>query len=124
MSARGKGVGRLRVGPGWILLGYVIVLVAATAGVVAWPFSIVTMAMFSITIGAFFVVAIAILVMVYVFLIVAGYRASMKSVRRLLFGAAQGSAFQSTSESSLKHKNLTPKPIDDDLWDRWIDGAW
>jgi hypothetical protein len=126
MSAQSNLIKRLSVipAPGWIIVGYVLGLFAATAGVVAWPFSIITMGLFVFTIGVFFLMALPILVLVYMSLLVAAYRASIKVGRRLLFGEGHGSAFERTSKSSLKQKNLSSEPIDGDLWDRWIDGAW
>jgi hypothetical protein len=126
MSAENKAVGHLsmRLGPGWIMIGYVVGLFAATAGVVTFPFSIISMGLFAITIGAFFVVTIPILLLVYLFLLVAGYRALMALGRRLLFGTDQGPAFQGASKSSLNQKHLESQGTDMDLWDRWIDGAW
>jgi hypothetical protein len=120
MSAQSKLIGRLsmRLGPGWIIIGYILGLFAATAGVVAFPFSIISMGLFFVTIGAFFVAVIPILVLVYLFFLVAGYRALMALGRRLLFGAGTYSESQSMS------KPLAPEPVDTGLWDQWIDGVW
>ena len=87
-----------------------------------FPFSIISMGLFSITIGAFFLVALPILVVVYLILLVVGYRASIKLGRRLLFGEGHGSEGQTRTKSAVQRKHLKSQGTDMDLWDRWIDG--
>jgi hypothetical protein len=126
MSAQSKLIGHLSVipSPGRIIIGYLLGLLAATAGVALYPFSNISMGLFFVTIGAFALVAVPVLVMVYLFLIVVGYRALNKLGRRLLFDPDHGSAFQGASKSFLNQKHLESHGTEMDLWDRWIDGAW
>jgi hypothetical protein len=63
-------------------------------------------------------------VLVYLFFLVAGYRALMALGRRLLFGTDHRSAFQRTSKASLNQKHPESQGTDMDLWDRWIDEPW
>jgi hypothetical protein len=125
MSAQSKLIGRLSVlpSPGRIIIGYLLALFAATAGVAFYPFSNISMGLFFVTIGAFALVAVPVLVLVYLFFLVAGYRALTALGRRLLFGPNHGSAFQMASKSSRDQKHLESQGTDMDLWDRWIDGT-
>lgn len=124
MSAQSKLVWRMSVipSPGRIFIGYVLVLLTATAGVVVFPFSSISMGMFFATVAAFYLMTTLILMKVYLFRLVAGYRASIKFGRRLIFGAGHASESQRTSKSSLRQKLLDAQGTDMDLWDRWIDG--
>src|SRR6516165_1084745 len=80
--------------PARILPGYLLALFAATAGVVCFPFSIVSLGLLFVVVGAFFVVAILVIVMAYVFMAIAVTRAFMGLGRRLLFGSDQYSLAQ------------------------------
>jgi hypothetical protein len=52
-----------RTAPGGILIGYLLVLFAATAGVVVFPFSFISLSLLVVVVGAFYVVAIIVLSM-------------------------------------------------------------
>jgi hypothetical protein len=75
------------------------------------------MGLFFVTMGAFFLISIPILVLVSMFLLIAGYRASIKLGRRLLFGAGQSSESQWTSKSSLQQRHVDDPGTDMDLWE-------
>ncbi len=67
MSARSRTArcSSFLLSPGGILIGYLIILFAVTAGVVAFPFSSVLFGLLFVVVGTFFVVAVPIVVMVY-----------------------------------------------------------
>jgi hypothetical protein len=126
MSALSKAVGRfsIRLGVPGIVVGYIVALFAVVAGMVAHPFSNIWLGLLFFLVGAFFVMAVPVIVMAYLFLMVAVYRALMALGRRLIFGAGNHSGLQRTSKPSFLLKNLAPQRINTDLWDRWIDGVW
>jgi hypothetical protein len=68
-----------------IVIGYVLTLFAAVAGVVAFPFSMISLILLWIVVGAFFVVSVPIILLADVFLVVGFYRAIMELGRRLFF---------------------------------------
>ena len=107
-----------------IVIGYLLALFAATAGVVAFPFSTLVLGLLFVVVGVFFVVAIPVIVMAYLFLTITFSRAIMSLGRRLLFGADQDSESQRTGKPSLLQKDLETQGTDAGLWDRWIDGSW
>jgi hypothetical protein len=90
---------------------------------VAFPFSSIWMGLLFVVIGAFFVVAISVNVIVCLFFMVAICRGLIAIVRRLLFGAEDGSELYRMSESSNLQKDPVPQQTDTGLWDRWIDGG-
>ena len=108
--------------PAGILPGYLLALFAATAGVVCFPFSIVTLSLFMVMVGVFFVVAIPVIVLAYLFLTITISRAIMSLGRRLFFGTDQNSGSQRITESCPSQKDLESQGTDAGLWDRWIDG--
>jgi Na+/citrate or Na+/malate symporter len=124
MSAQSKVIGRSPVlpSPGWIVIGYLVVLFAATAGVVIFPFSNIGLGLLFVVAGAFFVVAVPIIVIADLFLMIAAYRGLRALGRRLLLGAGHGSAIERASKSTLNQKYVEFQGTDMDLWDRWIDG--
>ena len=105
------------------MLGYLFALFAATAVVVAFPFSTLVLGLLFVVVGVFFIVAVPVIVMAYVFLTITISRAIMSLSRRLLFGADQTSESQRTGKPSLLQKDLKPQGTDAGLWDRWIDGS-
>jgi hypothetical protein len=108
--------------PAGIAIGYVLALFAATAGVVVFPFSSISLGLLVVMVGAFFIVAIPVIVMTYLFMTIAVARALMGLARRLLYGSDQNSGWQSVSKPSPLEKDLEPQGTDTGLWDRWIDG--
>ncbi len=123
MSARSRTARRssILLSPGGIVIGYVIILFAVTARVVAFPFSGVSIGLLCVVVGAFFVVAVPIVVMVYLFFLIAFCRAVIGLGRRILFGADQDSVSQRTGNRSVLQKDLETQGTDTGLWDRWID---
>ena len=107
-----------RLNPGGIVIGYILALLAATAGVVAFPFSSISLVLLSVVVGVFFVVAVPIILLAYVFLTITFSRAIMSLSRRLLYGADQDSESQSVNKPFLESLST-----DAGLWDRWIDGV-
>jgi hypothetical protein len=126
MSAQSNVVERFlfRLGPGGIVVGYVLVLFGVVAGVVAFPNSSILFGLLFVVIGAFFVVAISVNVIVYLFFMVAIYRGLMTIGRRLLFWKNRKYGSQMTSKWSLQQKGLESQGPTFDLWDRWVDGGW
>jgi hypothetical protein len=108
--------------PAGIVIGYVLTLFAVVAGVVAFPFSIISMVLLFIVVGAFFVLAITVLLMTYLFFTIAFSRAMLALSRRLLFGSDPNNESQRSSKPSRMEKDLAPEQTDIGLWDRWIDG--
>jgi hypothetical protein len=125
MSARIEALKRFpsQLSPAVIVIGYVLALFAAVAGVAAFPFSMISMVLLSIVVGAFFVVSVSILVMTYVFFAIAIYRAMLTLGRRLLSGRDLYSESQPMSQPAFMKKDLAPELTDSGLWDRWIDGV-
>ncbi len=109
--------------PAGIVIGYLLALFAATAGVVAFPFSSISLGLLLVLVVVFFVVAVPVILMAYLFLTITFYRANMSLTRRLFFGADQGSDSQRTGKPSFSQKDLKTKVTDTGLWDRWIDGS-
>jgi hypothetical protein len=77
-----------------VVFGYLLALFAATAGVVYFPFSIVSLGLLFVVVGAFFVVAIPVIVFAYLLLAIAVARALTGLGRRLLLGTVQDSGAQ------------------------------
>jgi len=125
MSARSRTARRFSflLSPGGIVIGYVVILLAVTAGVVAFPFSSVSFGLLFVVVGAFFVVAVPIILMAYVSMVIALSRALMGLGRRLLFGADQDSESQRKGKPSLLQKDHETQGIDNGFWDQWIDGS-
>jgi hypothetical protein len=126
MSAqtRAAPVFSFRLSLGGIVIGYLLALFAATAVVVAFPFSTLVLGLLFVVVGVFLIVAVPVIVMAYVFLTITYTRAIMGLCRRLLFGADQNTESKSKGKPSLLHKDLGPNATDAGLWDRWLDGAW
>jgi hypothetical protein len=113
----------LRLGPAGIVVGYVLALFGVVAGVVAYPFSSIWLGLLVVVIGAFFVVAVPVLVIVYLFFMIAVYRGLTALARRLLFGTDLCSELLMTSKPFPLRKDVAPERTDTELWDRWIDGV-
>jgi uncharacterized membrane protein YdfJ with MMPL/SSD domain len=96
------------------VIGYILALFAATVGVAAFPFSLITLGLVFVVVGAFFVLAVSVIVMAYVLMAITVARAIMGLGRRLLFG---------TDRDSRAGKNSELHGPNNDLWDQWIDGA-
>jgi hypothetical protein len=109
--------------PAGIVLGYLLGLFAATAGVVCFPFSIITLSLMFIVVGLFFVVAIPVIVFAYLFMTIVVARALMGLGRRLLLGTVQDSGAQLIGKPRPIQKDLETQGTDSGLWDRWIDGC-
>jgi hypothetical protein len=107
-----------------IVIGYVLTLFAAVAGVVAFPFSMISLILLWIVVGAFFVVSVPIILLADVFLVVGFYRAIMELGRRLFFRQDPYSESQSMSKTSFMDKDLASEPTDTGVWDPWIDDVW
>jgi len=107
---------RFRVGR--IVIGYILALFAIVAGAGAFPSSTISMALLFVVVGAFFVVAVPVLVVVYLYFLWKFFTAIRSFARRLLFGTAPS---QMTNKPSLLRKDLEPPGINAGLWDRWID---
>jgi prepilin signal peptidase PulO-like enzyme (type II secretory pathway) len=107
--------------PVGIAIGYLLVLFAATAAVVLFPFSIILMGLLLALVGAFLVVAIPVILASYLLLMIAFSRALMGLGRRLLFGADRNSRWQRKPRPL--RKDVEPQAIGAGLWDRWIDGS-
>ena len=114
----------LHLSPARIVIGYILVLFVATAGVVVFPFSLISLSLFFIVVGTFFVVAITVIVMAYLFMAIAVARALMGFSRRLLVGTDQNSGSQEIGKPCPLRKDPESQGTDDGLWDRWIDGFW
>jgi len=88
---------------------------------VSFPFSTISLGLFSVVVGTFFLVAIPVIVMSYLLMTIAVGRAVLGLGRRLIFGDDQNSKPQRTSKPSLLKKHLEPQGTNVGLWDRWID---
>lgn len=123
MSARSRMASRFSfiVSPGGSVIGYLCALFAVTAGVVAFPFSSISLGLLFVVVGAFFVVAVLIILMAYMFMVIAFCRALMGLDRRFPCGADQDSESQSRRKPSLLQKDLATQGTNTGLWDRWID---
>lgn len=121
MSAQSKLVWRMSVipSPGRIFIGYVLVLLTATAGVVVFPFSSISMGMFFATVAAFYLMTTLILMKVYLFRLVAGYRASIKFGRRLIFVQVTPQSPRERVNRPSARNSWTPK---ERTWISGIDG--
>jgi hypothetical protein len=108
--------------PGGILIGYFLALFAATAGVGSFPSSSIALGLLLVVVGAFGVVAISVLIVVYVVLTIIFVRGVMHHVHRLLFDADRDSDLQRTGVSTKLEQNVEAQRMDAGLWDRWIDG--
>jgi hypothetical protein len=107
--------------PAGIVLGYLLALVAATAGVVSFPVSIISLGLLFVVVGVFFVVAISVIVMAYVFMLIAFYRGFASLARRLVVSDQDTGRHRRTQLSSLNIDSKQPGSYGL-LWDRWIDG--
>ena len=112
-----------RVGPAGIVVGYVLALFGVVVGVVAFPFSNIWFGLLFVVIGAFFVVAVPVLVVVYLFFLFAIWRGVIAIGRRLLFWISRKYRSQMTSKWSLQPKELESQVRNIGLWDKWIDGV-
>ena len=74
-------------------------------------------------IGAFFVLAVPVLVVVYLFFMVAIYRGLIAFGRRLLFWKSRKYRSQMTGKWSFQPKELESQARQIDLWDQWLDGV-
>jgi hypothetical protein len=108
--------------PARILPGYLLALFAATAGGVCFPFSIVSLGLLFVVLGAFFVVAVPVIVFAYLFMAITFSRAVMRLGRRLLFGSDQNSLAQGKGKPCPSEKDLVSQGTDPVLWDRSLDG--
>jgi hypothetical protein len=108
--------------PAGIVLGYLLALFAATAAVVSFPFSSISLGLLFVVVGAFFLVAVPVIVMAYLLMTIALARALMGLGRRLLFGAVQDCGTQRTIKPCPFQKDMEPPATAAGLWDQWIDG--
>jgi hypothetical protein len=124
MSAASKSAqgSSLFLSPVGIAIGYLLVLFAATAAVVVFPFSIILMGLLLALVGAFLAVAIPVILASYLLLAIAFSRALMSLGRRLLLGAHRNAGWE--RKPNPLQKDVEPRATDASLWDRWIDGAW
>jgi hypothetical protein len=104
--------------PGGIVIGYIVTLFAAVAGVGFFPFSMISIGLLFVVVGAFAVVAVPILVMVYLTFVVVICRAAMALGRRLFSGA---NSSQMTNKLFLFRKDVESQGTGAGLWDRWIE---
>jgi hypothetical protein len=109
--------------PAGIVLGYLLALVAATAGVVIFPFSIISLGLLFVVVGAFFVVAIPVIVFAYLFMAIGFTRATIGLSRRLLVGSTQSPGSCSKVEPKSSAKSFLGEVASSGLWDRWMDGV-
>jgi hypothetical protein len=125
MSVHGRVARRFSflLSPARIVIGYILALFAATAAVVTFPFSSISIGVLSVLVGAFFLVAIPVIVMAYVFMTIAFSRALVGLGRRLLFGAVQDPAWQRMGKPCPFQEHVEPGATAAGLWDRWIDGS-
>ena len=105
--------------PGGIVFGYLFTLFAVVAGMGAFPFSRFWLGLLFVVVGAFFVVAVSVLVIVYLFFAFAFLAALVKLGRRFLFGADRS---QTTNKPFFLRKDLENQRSGAELWDRWVDG--
>ncbi len=110
--------------PAGIVIGDLLALFAATAGVVSFPFSSISLGLLFVVVGAFFVVAIPVIVLAYLLMAMTVARALMGLARRLLLGTDQHSGAQLIGKPCPLQEDLEPQGTDLGLWDRWIDGFW
>jgi hypothetical protein len=109
--------------PAGIVLGYLIALFAATAGVASFPFSIVSLGLLFVVVGAFFIVAIPVIVFAYLFMTIAVVRALMGLGRRLLTVSDQNAGWLGRIQLSSLKKDAVQTGMNGQLWDRWLDGS-
>ncbi len=105
--------------PGGIVFGYILTLFAVVVGMGAFPFSRFWLGLLFVVVGAFFVVAVSVLVIVYLYLAFALLAALMNIGRRFLFGADRS---QTTNTPFFLKKDLENQGTGAELWDRWVDG--
>jgi hypothetical protein len=105
-----------------IVTGYLITLVAVVAGAVAFPFSSLWLGFLFVLIGAFFVVTVPVLLVVYVSMTIAICRAILRLGRRLVLGSSQDSEWQTMTKPFEFQESMEPRGTDNGLWDPWIDG--
>jgi hypothetical protein len=125
MHSQSTAARRLSVllNPGWIVIGYIVTLFCVVVGMGAFPFSQFWLTLLFVVVGAFFVVAVPILVVVYLFLLWNFVKGLMNCARRFCFGTVRMHESQWSSKSSRRQKNLEAQGTKSDLWDRWIDGV-
>jgi hypothetical protein len=109
--------------PAGFVVGNVLSLFAAAAGVQAFPSSGILMGLFFVLLGAFFIVTIPVLVMASLFITTAICRAVLGLGHRCPTGSDEDAESEHLSEASLVQKDERPHAPDADLWDRWIDGV-
>jgi hypothetical protein len=109
--------------PAGIVLGYLLVLFAATAGVVSFPFSIVSLGLLFVVVGAFFVVAILVILFAYLFMAIGLTRAMIGLGRRLLVGSNQSPGSCGKVKPKSSAKSFLGEVTSSGLWDRWMDGV-
>jgi len=107
--------------PAGIVLGYLFTLFTATAGVVRFPFSTVSLSVLFVVVGVFFAVATPVIVMAYVCMLIAFCRGFTNLARRLVVSDQDTGRHPRTQLSSLKKDSKQPG-TSGLLWDRWIDG--
>jgi hypothetical protein len=108
--------------PAGFVIGYLLALFAATAGVACFPFSILSLGLLFVVVGVFFVVAIPVIVMAYLHMTMTVARALMGLGRRLLIGDVQDSGAQLKGKTCSLQTDLESQECNAGLWDRWIDG--
>jgi len=125
MYSNSKAAGRFSflLNPAGIVIGYILTLFAIVAGAGAFPFSKIWMALLFVVVGAFFVVAVSVLVMVYLIFTWKIFTALRNFARRFCFGTVRTLESQRLSKSSHQRKDLECQGTNAWLWDQWIDGS-
>jgi hypothetical protein len=112
-----------RLSPAGIVLGYLLALVAATAGVVSFPFSIVSLGLLFVVVAVFFLVAIPVIVFAHLFMAIGFARAAIGLGRRLLVGSNQRPGSCSKVKPKSSAKSFLGEVTSSGRWDRWMDGV-
>ncbi len=125
MYSRSMTAGRFSflLNPAGIVIGYILTLFVIVAGAGVFPSSKIWMALLFVVVGAFFVVAVPVLVVVYLFFMWKFFTAIRSFARRFCFGTIRWQESQWFRKSFLQRKDLEPQGINAGLWDRWIDGT-
>lgn len=120
MSAHSRMARRFSflLSPGGIVIGYVLALLAATAGAASFSFSNILMGLLFVVVGSFFVAAVPIILMAYMFMVIAFCRAVIGLGHRLTLH------WWVAAKPCPSKKTVEPQRTAAGLWDRWIDGSW
>jgi hypothetical protein len=108
--------------PAGVVISYLLALFATTAGVVCFPFSMVSLALLFVVVGPFFVVAILVIVFTYVTLSISLTRAIFALARRLV-GSNPNPGLCDKVQPKSSAKRFSRQASSVGLWDRWMDGV-